>query len=272
MNKLLPILLIGMLACTAYAAGTVTLTGTCQSNINRNGSINFSISNSGTDSASAVLLQSYSAFSNKLTGSYSANQIGPGRTAFFEINSSMGNRTGSFAYSFLLTYQQNTQIFTVVFPCVVQSNGTSASLAAISNVSVQDVNSTTEKISGSIYSFSQSPISGNLTLILPPALKPKSNTTISFTANPYSYYNFTLYANAPSQNNTYSGAVALQYSDNGTTHSYVSIIKIIPYSANQGQLKAYLIQGAILAVIAIILILVARQRIIKRKKQNVSQE
>ncbi len=254
-----------MLAYTAYAAGTVTLTGTCQSNLNTNGSINFSIANSGTESASSVVLQSYYAFSNKLTGTYPAVQVSPGHAALFDINSSIGNDTGSFAYSFLVTYQQGTQMFTVVFPCVVQNHGTHLALVGISNVTVQDINSTTAKVDGSIYSFSSNTISGNITLILPPELERNGSRISGFVVNPYQYHNFTLYANLPSQNNTYSGAVALEYQSNGTTYSSVSIIKIIPYSAGQNKLKGYLVQAAIIAIIIIIALLVLRQRILRKK-------
>ena len=265
MNRFIPILLISMLACTAYAAGTVTLTGTCQSNLNHNGSINFSIANSGTESASAVVLQSYYAFSNRLTGTYSAAQISPDHAAVFDINSSIGNNTGSFAYYFLVTYQQGTQMFTVVFPCVVQNHGIHPALVGISNVTVQDINSTTAKVNGSIYGFSSNTISGNITLILPPELARNGSRISGFVANPYQYHNFTLYANLPSQNNTYSGAVALEYSSNGTTYSSVYIIKIAPYSAVQNQLKGYLVLVAITAIIIIIALLVLRQRILKKK-------
>lgn len=254
-----------MLACTAYAIGTVTLTGTCQSNLNHNGSINFSIANSGTESASSVVLQSYYAFSNKLTGTYLAAQIRPDNAALFDINSSIGNNTGSFAYYFLVTYQQGTQMFTVVFPCVVQNHGTHLTLVSISNVTVRDINSTTAKVTGSIYSFSSNTISGNITLILPPELERNGSRISGFVVNPYQYHNFTLYSNLPSQNNTYSGAVALEYSSNGTTYSSVSIIKIISYSAGQDQLKGYLVQAAIIAIIVILLLLILRQRILRKK-------
>ena len=266
MNRFLPILLISMLAYTAYAAGTVTLTGTCRSNLSNNQSINFSIANSGTESASSVVLQSYYAFSNKLTGTYSTSQISPGHAALFDINSSVGNNTGSFVYYFLVTYQQGTQIFTVVFPCVVQSHGTHPALIGINNVTVNDINSTTAKVNGSIYSFSSNTINGNITLILPPELERNGSRISGFAVNPYQYHNFTLYANLPSQNNTYSGAVALEYSSNGTTYSSVYIIKIIPYSAGQNQLKGYLVQAAIIIVIVIILLLVLRQRILRKKR------
>ena len=255
-----------MIAYTAYAAGTVTLTGTCQSNLNPNGSINFSIANSGTESASSVVLQSYYAFSNKLTGTYSNSQISPDNAAIFDINSSIGNNTGSFAYYFLVTYQQGTQLFTVVFPCVVQNHGTHLALAGINNVTVKDINSTTAMVNGSIYSFSSNSIRGNITLILPPELERNGSRISRFTVNPYQYQNFTLYANLPTQNNTYSGAVALEYSSNGTTYSSVYILKIVPYSSGQNQLKAYLVQAAIIAIIIMIALLFLRQRILKKKR------
>lgn len=266
MHRFLPILLISMLVYTAYAAGTVTLTGTCRSNLNQNGSINFSIANSGTESASSVVLQSYYAFSDKLTGTYSTSQISPDKAALFDINSSIGNNTGSFAYYFLVTYQQGTQLFTVVFPCVVQNHGAHLSLLGISNVTVQDINSTTAKVNGSIYSFSSKSISGNITLILPPELERNGSRISSFAITPYQYHNFTLYSNLPSQNNTYSGAVALEYSSNGTTYSSVYIIKITPYSAGQNQLKGYLVQAAIIAIIIIIALLILRQRIMRKRR------
>lgn len=265
MNRFLPILFMGILAYTSYAAGTVTLTGTCQSSLNSNSSINFSIANSGTESASSVVLQSYYAFSGRLTGTYSANQISPGHAALFDINSSTGSSPGSFAYYFIVTYRQGTQIFTVAFPCVVQSGGTYLPLAGISNVTVQDLNSTTARIDGSVYGFSAKPINGSLTLILPPELEKNGSTPSGFTVNPYHYYNFTLYANLPSQNSTYSGALALEYSSNGATYSSVSIIQIAPYSAKQGQLKGYLVQAAAIAIIVAIAILIVRQRLMKKK-------
>ncbi len=269
MNRLLPIALLSMLAIfsnMSYAAGTVTLTGTCQSGLGKNGNINFSILNSGSDFASSVILQSYTAFSSRKTGTYAAKQIGPGQNIFFNISSGIVNRTGSFAYSFLLTYQQGTQTFTVLFPCVVNSGNVSQSLLRITNLSVTDINSTTGRISGSIYSLSQNSISGNITLMLPPALERNGGAAASFTINPYQYYNFTLYSGLPQQNNSYSGAVALEYSENGITHSSASIITVSPSPISQNRLKGYLVQAGIMFVIAVIVILFIRQRMIRRKK------
>ncbi len=261
----MPLLILNLFALTAFA-GTVTLTGTCVSKLNSNNTINFSISNSGTDSASGLFIQSFPAFSNITTGYYYANQITPEGTAHFAINSSISNSIGTFIYYFIATYQEGTQLFTVVFPCSVKNSETYSSMAGISNVSVKDVNSSTFRVTGSIYSFSQSRISGNIVLIAPPELKRQGSAPVPFSISPYQYSNFTFYGNLQPGNSTYSGAVALEYAYNGINYGSLDIISINPYQPGPDYLKEYAAPLAVIAAVIMLLLLVLRQRLIKRKR------
>ena len=266
MSKLLLFFLASALISTAFA-GTVTLTGTCSAKLNPNNTINFSISNSGTESASNLFIASFPAFSGKQTGYYSANQIAPGQHSMFSINATQGNMTGTFIYYFVATYAQGMQIFTVVFPCTVKNSDTYPSTIGISNLTVDYVNSTSAKIAGSIYSFSQQQVSGNLTVIVPPMFR-NAGEKMQFSVGPYQYSNFTFYIGPQNQQNaTYSGAVALEYSQNGINYAALSVMAIKPYPQQQDPLKEYAIQAASLLIILALIALAVRQRILKRRKK-----
>ena len=92
-----------MLASLAFA-GTVVLTGTCASVV-KNNTVNFSIANSGNDSAYGLIVNPYISGANVI-GNYSIARLDPGSTANFAVRLSNITAKGTYVDYFVVDYQQ----------------------------------------------------------------------------------------------------------------------------------------------------------------------
>jgi len=103
-----------LLASLAFA-GTVVLTGTCASVV-KNNTVNFSIANSGNDSAYGLIVNPYISGANVI-GNYSIARLDPGSTANFAVRLSNITAKGTYVDYFVVDYQQGSSFFSAMFPC-----------------------------------------------------------------------------------------------------------------------------------------------------------
>lgn len=169
-------------------AGTVILTGTCgQTPISENHSYNsFSLLNSGNETATDLILVPDFSVGNPVNLSESIPAITPGQNItedFYFRNLSM---PGSYAGSYGLSYTQGASSFFTTFPCIINVIRPTVSLIRILSINVSGGTLTI-----SLANVGESPISANVSLILPQSfhsipqnltvsMSPSETTNVSF--------------------------------------------------------------------------------------------
>ncbi|MCL5430029.1 MAG: hypothetical protein M1504_00960 [Candidatus Marsarchaeota archaeon] len=204
---------------TAYS-GTVTLTGTCHSTLSSN-YVNFTISNSGNDSATDMYVTPYlfgMGNGSAASASY-AGLLGPGQnySHSFYINSAPIH--GTYAIGFITSYSQGGSAFSAAFPCLASFGAVEGSGISIGNIA----QSKGDYLEATIYNNRSTAVNATVYAIAPYSLEilPKS---ISLSLNPGSYKNVSFEVNSsiPDGIGAFTLAIAAEYTVNGTHHATMS--------------------------------------------------
>ncbi len=245
--------LVVFLALVPVYAGTVTLTGTCTQQ--SQGLINFSLFNSGNDSA---LLVSVTPHVHAVNSSvYTTNSIGPGQMFSFVVQTAQHNN-GSYVYYFSVRYSQTGSVFYAVFPCsTVFGNGTVGSVAMNYSLSYYNTNYT---IYVYVHNYENFGIADNISLILPQDFNYITQPfyTVEIPAGGNGTAVLKVRSNATG---SYSGAIVSNYLANGTDHASLLNIILTPQSTQQA--KSFISLNSLfelfaVLVIALLILLIAR--------------
>lgn len=276
--KLLIFLISMLLLLGIVGASTVTLTGTCYSQVlnQTNNYIQFNITNSGNGTATDMLIEPV------LTGASPANAtnatieiplVAPGGnypTRFFVDNFS--NVSGSYVERFIVRYAQGSSTFTTLFPCLISIGRSAHSLLAVTTVG---------KLNNNVYvnvsSIATFPIDAEVDVYAPSEFS-VAQPTRNITIEQQSDYNVTFPISTPAfTNSEFPIAVAVSYvSDN--VHYSTLAITTVDFGAGPnsllkqvtGKFVEYSLAAAIIMVVMLILLSIIMNR--KKKKKEEPKE
>ncbi|MGC9157218.1 MAG: CARDB domain-containing protein [Candidatus Micrarchaeia archaeon] len=148
-------------------AGTVVLTGSCKTLV-LNNTLNFSLSNSGNDSAYSVIVNPYISGA-QVVGNYSTNLLSPGSTFNFSIKLANVTAKGTYVDYIIVAYQQGTSFFSVFFPCWLEF-GVPATSELFVATTPYYVNNSVELVNVTLMNGGEKSVDANVSLLLPPGV------------------------------------------------------------------------------------------------------
>jgi hypothetical protein len=207
----------------AASASTVTLTGYCptaQTSIN-NGTIRFTLSNSGNGSAINPIV--YPNIQGIITTNetYTAQQLNPDSEHTFNMAFNSIGMHGTYAGYFLVEYGQGTTTQFAVFPCYVDVGAQTTS-----NVVITGMNASGSRLAVSMYNLGSEYEYVNLSIAAPP----------TFSATPqYKYVSLDSHSSAttifnitlPQASGIFTMAGVATYENNAIRYAY-----LYPYQVN----------------------------------------
>jgi len=262
MTKLFYALALLMMA-GIVSAGTVTLTGAC-SRLGISGNVmNFSLSNSGNDTAFNMIVTPMIQNVQTARSFYAINSLGPKTIETLTMNLTNIDVKGTSAGYFSVAYQQGGDVFTAVFPCLLSFyNVTESPLLIIPRTSTAANGNTTVLLS--VFNAGATAIDANVSLMLPPAFTYKSSKYFQLSIAPYQTANFTFLLRFPSTNQvSYSVAAFASYMQNGLSHASLRTFIIAsnpPVPANFSFMLILLAAVVVVAVLALIVFSILRKR------------
>jgi hypothetical protein len=265
MNKPLLYLFSMLLLLGVASAGTVTLTGSCRTLGLDSMAMNFTLSNSGNDSAYNLvvtpMLQNVQAQNNV----YILDSLGPDSRNTLTVNVTGLTERGVSAGYFITTYQQGTEVFSAVFPCLYAfGNMTQSQILMTPHASIAHNGNATVVMS--VYNAGPTTISANVSLILPPALTYIGGRSYQVDVNSGSFKNVTFnLLFKPSLSASFSVASFATYVQGNLSHASLSSFVLSSPSVQQSPFTLIITIIAAVIVIAIIALIISSM-MKKRKK------
>jgi hypothetical protein len=250
MNKTLLCVLSIALMFGIASAGTVTLTGSCRT-MSHNMSINFTISNSGNDSAFHLVITPVLKNAEIQSSIYVIDSLGPDSSNTLEINVTKIDEKGISPAYFLTSYQQGTDVFSAIFPCLFTfGNVTQSQLLMTPHVSVNPNGNTT--IVMSVFNAGPTPIDANVSFVAPPALAYLSNKSYQESIAPLSSKNVTFKVLfKPSLQGSFSVVSFAQYVQDNLSHTSMSSFILSQPSSQQAPFELIITVLAVIVIIAV---------------------
>jgi hypothetical protein len=255
-----------LMATGMSAAGTLTLTGSCSKPLDGN-TVIFALSNSrlSNDTAYNITLQQFIAGARSAE-SYQFSRLAPGEATNASIMLSNITARGTYADYFAATYQQGTNFFTAVFPCLLSFNNATMSQIYLTPSAASGPNET-EKVSVSLLNAGSSNITANVSLILPPTFSYISGRRLSVGLVPYEGKNVSFYLGLPpSAQASYGVAAAVQYEKGNLSYAKYTTFLISqqkPATLDFGTVVLWA-SAAVIVLLAALLILV----LLKKRKRG----
>ncbi len=249
-------------------AGTVIISGTCQDYVTNN-AILFTLSNSGNDSAYNLILSPFLTAAMPENSSYSINALNPGHSISINVNLENISMQGTYADMFVLAYQQGSNSFSAIFPCLISYPKPTVS-EVFSNVEVNITNGI-GIINVSLFNAGRENITGNLSLMLPPTLSSISRSNYLFNISPYSTKNMSFSVKMPHGTSSYTAAVAASYTIKGIHYSTMSTFKLSNTPASAAISAYYLIIAGAVVIILFLLFLLFNSIRKKRMQAHITK-
>lgn len=246
-------------------AGTVSITGTCQSNLLPGNVLNFTIINTGNDTAYGLTLSPSISGASLLNNTYAISSLPPNIKVPILIPLVNIGVQGTYVDSFMLTYQQGTSTFTALFPCLINLGKATTSGIYLS------VNASSSSGRGalnvSIFNGVRENFSVNVTALFPPSFVFSTSKSYTVNLGPYQTKNVFFDFTYPSGQASYAGAVAGSYiSANATYSSFAPIIISGSSHASANPVNLVFVGGGL--VVLLIILLILRSILVKRPKSN----
>jgi len=255
--------LLAFLLLNFVSAFTVTLTGTCQREIVNN-TLNFTISSTGNGTVYNLV---FSPFVPNATvvGNYSLASLAPGTSNSIYIKLENVTAKGSYAAYVLLAYQQSSDFFTALFPCLVNFGNVVANSNLFISAKYTFLNSTVAVVNATVFNAERTPIMANVSVLLPPAIKTIGPSSQLVSLSPYNSTNvyFKLLDPVALQQALSIGVYAA-YSNSGLHYASLSAFALSG-TASAKKSGVFLLL-AISFIILIVLILLIFSLIKSRKK------
>ncbi len=253
------------------AAGTVTLTGSCAVKNLTGGAIFFNLSNSGNDTAYNLVITPFLQNVKTSRSFYGVNSLGPGAGSSTEVGINSISDYGVSTGYFLTSYQQGTDVFSAVFPCLYTlGTQTSSQVLITEKTAVSSDGNATVTVSAFNKGSGQEKV--NVSLMLPPAFVYTGASQYLLTLGPVSTPSstqnatFDLYI-SPSTQGSYSVAASASYKEGNLSHATLTTFVISGPAAATGSTSSLLVYGAAL-VVAILLALILMS--LMRRRQRAS--
>jgi len=244
------------------SAGTVTLTGGCRTAVITNNTVQFHIVNSGNDTAFNMVLTPVLTNAQPV-GAYTINSLGPLQNATLMVKVANITEKGTSPAYFVAAYQQGSNVFTAVFPCLLSFFNATTSQVLLSANALAFSNGTA-KVTVSAFDAGASDINANVSLVVPPTFSFSSSKYYTIGLTPYQTTNvyFTLQYPAGSTA-SYSIAALSSYShDNLSYGTFTAFIiappKLLP--TNTVPIFTYVVAAVIVLILALIAFSVLRKR------------
>lgn len=267
MNRLLLGPLLFLLLMGLASAGTVTLTGTCGKYQQSNRTVNFTLTNSGNDTAGQLVITPLIQNAELANSSSTISALGPDSTAILNFSITGIKERGTSIAFFSVAYQQSTSIFTAVFPCLIAlGSATTSQIILGENTTITGKGNATVKLR--VINAALTQIDANVSLILPLAFTYLSSKYIPLSLAPGQSANVTFLLGFPQGGaSSYSAAATARYSQGNLSHA--SLVSFVintapPASISLGSLVIYFIA----LVLFIVVLLIALSLVRRRKKAN----
>ena len=248
-------------------ASTVTLTGSCYSNVinQSNNYITFNLANSGNGTATNLLIEPIIEGAAAENSTILIPLVAPGGRYSERVYLSNFTMPGSYAERFIARYSQGGTTFTTLFPCIAYIGRNAQSLIGITGLSARggtlDVN---------MSNIADYPIIANISIFAPPSFS-FTNGTRSVTISRYSVSNASFTFSSPKYSNAeFPVAVAISYSSNGVHYSTLAITSISYGSGGlaSAQGGSWILLAAIGFVVAAVLALIVASVFINRRNRR----
>lgn len=274
MKLILPLLLVALLGIAG--ASTVTLTGTCYSNLvnGTNNFIQFNLTNSGNGTATNLVIIPLVQGATTNNTAITIPVVSPGASYPEKVYLSNFSTPGTYVERFLVRYSQGTSTFETIFPCLTDFLVGTQSLLTVTNLAEVKNGSIVVNITNA----APYAVDSQVTLYAPPAFNvttPIKNVsidahgvaTVSFAVIPPSYTNakFPISVGvAYMRNDVHYSTLAV------TTIQFGGITKSITNTG--GSLLLLSLLGAVVLIIIMIVISIIISRGKKRRKAIEKQE
>ncbi|VVB76706.1 Uncharacterised protein [uncultured archaeon] len=253
------------------SAGTVTLTGSCVRPDLAGNFMLFNISNSGNDTAYGMRIIPFIFGAAPANSTYYIDTVPPGSQ--HSLNVSLHNiANGTYSAHFVAVYQQGSEVFTVLFPCVVSFFSVTHSQIYVSPTQIRNRNgSTTVKVE--LYNAGSDSVAANVSLVLSPAVSVSARSH-SVTIPALSSMNVSFNVDPPSGSQVdYTAAAVAQYDKGGL--GYVSqasfqLSSLAGYPDESGAISpgTVVFAGAIAAILVLAALLIFVQMRNRKKQQR----
>ena len=259
-SALAMILLVGI-----ASAGTVTITGICRNNLLPGNVLNFTLLNTGNDTAQNLILSPMLSGARPQNLTYPIPYLPPNLNITTLIKVVNITRDGSFPDALILTYQQGTSTFQTIFPCIVDIGmGTSSQLYLSTNTLASKGN---VSINVSVVNGGAGTLDANVSEFLPPQFSPTSPISYFVNLGPYATKNLLFTAKYPISSASYTGAIGAQYFLDNLSYARMAPISIVASQPRDSGGPDYAI--ALVAAVAIIIIgLIARSSLKKKGRHH----
>ncbi|MDE1823169.1 MAG: hypothetical protein KGI00_01160 [Candidatus Micrarchaeota archaeon] len=241
------------------SAGTVTLSGTCPSKL-VNGNASFSLSNSGNESATSLIITLH--FIGNVTSNKSVQigKIAPAQSLNVSVPVSGNGNSGTFGSYFLVAYRQDSSVFSAIFPCLIDiGNGTASQLLVNSEVVSKISGNSTVNVS--VVNGGYTSINASVDLVLPIGLSAPFGSHKALLLGPSSRDGIFFPVTYPNGTGSYAGAVVVSYQENGLNHASLSTITIGTQGLKKGMQLGALLEYAVAIVFVAFVILILRARL-----------
>ncbi len=254
-------------------AGTVIITGTCNSNLAPGNFLNFALFNNGTDTAYSLLISPIIPNALPAENTYSISSLPSGVNTATKIGLLNITGRGSYASALILNYQQGQQTFTALFPCMVNfGNATNSTLRVFPAANTLIGNSSNiVKIGVNITNGGNNNLDANVSILVPPTFRNLSSSSYLITIGPFQTKSLVFTYALPPGQVSYSAAISASYTLEGLHYASIATLILrnyIPPSSSTNS-QTYLFVG-IVVIILLLLLLIVRS-IIKRRKGSVDQ-
>lgn len=263
MRFILPVL-FAVLFLGIANAGTLSLTGNQVLNLQPGNVLNFTLSSSGNDTAYNLILSPTISGAQSEKAFYSVASLPPNSRAFFNIGLLNITEQGTFADAFAVSYQQGTQAFTAMFPCIVNIGKPTTSSIYLT------VNATSSKgvatINVTVFNAVRSNYTVNVTALVPPTFSFSSNKKYTLDLGPYEKRNVQFIVTYPLSQASYTAAIASQYILGNTSYANIEPINIVTAQLSQPTQSPSVTLIIIAAVAIAIILLIARSYLKSRSR------
>ncbi len=233
-------------------AGTVSLTGTCTHALGSN-TVAFGLANSGNDSAYSVHVLPSVEGAELANYTYYLGTVGPKHSVSTYVNLTNVTAIGTYADYFTVEYQQGSQVFVALFPCLLDFKVPADSNIILSyNITYAGDEDT---IAITALNAGGSAINATLYPVLPPAFLFVSDSSAHVHMEPLmsSVARFTVKPEGSGA--AYSGAVASSYSTSGIHYASLSTLVISEKSSSSNLTLIFMLGSTVVVVIMLLLIL-----------------
>jgi len=269
MNKIPFALLLLTLLTGIASAGTVSLTGTCQSDLMPGNTVNFLLVNTGNETAYNLQLSPIITGASPQNLSYPVNVLTPTINTLFLIPLLNISTLGTYIDAFVATYQQGSQVFTALFPCTINMGKatTSAVFLSVNTFS----GSGTSIMNVSALNAIDANLTVNVSSLFPPSFTFVTARSYLLELGPYQTKKVQFVVQYPTSQGSYTGAIVDHYVYANLSYASFAPIQISQSApAAQSGISPLLIGG--IAVGAAMVLLIARSIIKNKKKQDGTKE